>query len=56
MNQNYIVVGFDLYDSGGEGGELNKPWEVWEECFKHCGGFGCCSFGFHGGGYGGLMP
>ena len=28
VNQNYIVVGFDLYDSGEQGSELNEPWEA----------------------------
>ena len=47
VNQNYIAMGFDLYDSGGHGGLINEPWEAQEECLKDCVGFGCHSFGFH---------
>ena len=54
MNQNYIVVGFDLYDSGVQGGELNEPWEAWEECLKRCVGFEYCSFSFPYGVGGGI--
>ena len=29
---NYISsVDFDLHASGGQGGELNEPWEAWEK-------------------------
>ena len=31
MNQNYRVMGFDLVDSSGQGGEFNSPWEEHEE-------------------------
>ena len=47
-------MGFDLYAIRGQGGELNEPWEAWEECLKHSVGFGYCSFIFLYGGGGGL--
>ena len=54
MIPNYIVVCFDLCDSGRQGGELIEPWEAWEEFPKCCVGFGYHSFGFHYGGGCGL--
>ena len=54
INQNYIRVCFNVHSSGGKDGELNEPWEAWEECLKHSVGFGYCSFGFRYGGGGGL--
>ena len=57
MNTDYSIVGFDLCQSGGQGGEFIAPWEVQEEYHKHCIGFVSNSFHcfFYGGGEGGLM-
>ena len=46
VNQNYTIVGFDLHISGGQGGEINEPWKMPEECLKHCGKVLIHSFGF----------
>ena len=54
-NQNYSNVGFDLVDSGGQGGELNAFWEVREAWLKYFVGFVIVHLVFDGEGEGGLM-
>ena len=51
---NYNRVGFDLNNSGGQGGEFNEPWEAQEECLKRYVGFWFIHLVFDGGGEGGL--
>ena len=46
MIQKYSRVGFDLYDSGGQSGELNDPWEAQAEFLKHCVGLDVIHLGF----------
>ena len=51
---NYSRVGFDINDSGRQGGEFNEPWEAQEECLKRYVGFWFIHLVFDGGGEGGL--
>ena len=44
MNLKYIVMGFDLVDSGRQGGDFNDYWEAWERCLKCWVGFVIISF------------
>ena len=44
VTQNYSDIGFDLVDSGGQGGNFNPPWEGREECLKQWVGFFIISF------------
>ena len=39
------MVGLDLIDNGGEGGDFNASGEAWEGIFKHCLGLENDSFG-----------
>ena len=44
--QNYRAMGFNLMDSGGQGGDFKYSREAWEGSLKHWLGLKNDSFGF----------